>query len=144
MFGGEFTGQLQHSAPVKCHTGFQGQVFAQHKAHANRIGLVIGNTEVKDSAAGGGGFDRMPQGGHLVADSFDDDIGAVAGGQSAHPAVAGRTHRLVDSECRCVACAVDGIDPGDAPRAGRFGDVGEQQADGALADDRDVPAGQLR
>ena len=61
-----------------------------------------------------------------------------AAGQLAHPPVAGGAHRVVDPECRCEACAVDGIDPGDAPGAGRLGDVGEQQPDRALADDRDV------
>ena len=37
----------------------------------------------------------------------------------------------------------DGIDTGDPARAGRLGDVGKQQPDRALADDRDVPAGQI-
>ena len=40
--------------------------------------------------------------------------------------------------------AVDGVDTGDVRGAGRFGDVGEQQPDGALADNRDVPPGQVR
>lgn len=144
MFCGELAGGLQYAPPVKRHTGFQCQVVAQHGAHTNRVGVVVGNAEIEHGAAGGGGLDRMSQGGHLVTDSFDDDVGVVGCRQPAHPAVAGSAHRVVDSECRCEVFAVDGVDPGDAAGADRFGDVGKQQPDRALTDDRDVTPGQIR
>ncbi len=66
-----------------------------------------------------------------------------AGRELTHPTVAGGAYRVVDSERRCRASAVDRVDSGDARGAGRLGDVGEQQADRALADDGDVPPGQF-
>ena len=54
------------------------------------------------------------------------------------------SYRIVDAESCSDAFAVDGVDPGNAPGTGRLGDIGKQQPDRALADDRDVPPGQVR
>ena len=81
MFGGELAGQFQHPSPVKRHTGFQRQVVAQHEAHADRVGLVVGNAEIEHRPAERGGLDGVAQGRHLMADGLDDDVGAVGAGR---------------------------------------------------------------
>ena len=77
MFGGEFVGEFEHPWTIKRHTGFQREVAAQHGAHADRVAVVVGHAEVEHRAAGRSGFDRMAQGGHLMADGFDHDVRPV-------------------------------------------------------------------
>ena len=144
MLAGELVGGTQHRATVQCHTGFQGQVVAQHRAHADRVAVVVGHTEVEDGAAERGRFDRMAERGDLVADGLDDDVRPVVWVQVAHPAVACRADHGVDAELLGDAVAVDRVDAGDMARAQSLCRIGEQQPDRALPDDGDVAALECR
>jgi hypothetical protein len=65
--------------------------------HTDRIAVVVGYTEVEHRAGEGGGLDGVLQGGHLMPDRFDDDVGLVDASRR-DPAVAGGAHGLVDPE----------------------------------------------
>jgi hypothetical protein len=49
-------------------------------------------------------------------------------------------HDLIHAEQRSQVIAIDDIHPSDALSAGRFEDMREQDADGALTDDGDIRA----
>ena len=134
---------LEHPPPVQRHTGFQGQVVAQHRAHADRVAVVVGHTEVEHRAAERRRLDRVAERRDLMPDRLDHDVGLVVRRQVAHPPVAGGAHHGVDAERRADVVAVDRVDAGDVCGARGLGDIGEQQADRALADDRDVSTGQV-
>ena len=78
-----------------------------------------------------------------MAHRFDDDVGLGVRRQVTNPPVAGCAHHGVHAEGRADVGAVDRIDAGDLCRTRHLGDVGEQQPDRSLTEDRHVPPGQV-
>lgn len=98
MLADELVGGTEDSASIERHTRLEGQVVAQHRAHADRIAVVVGYSEIEDRPAHRRGIDRVTKGGDLMADGLDHDIRPIAGLQTAHPPVAGGAHDRVDPE----------------------------------------------
>ena len=144
MLAGELVGGGQHPPTLQCHTGFQRQVVAQHRPHADRVAVVVCDTEIEDRPTECRRFDRVAECRDLMADGLDDDVRPIVAFQLAHPPVAGGPDDRVDAELLGDGVAVDGVDSGDATGTRSLCRIGEQQPDRPLPDHGDVQTLELR
>src|ERR1700730_13627228 len=110
VLAGERVSTLKHSTSIKRHTGFERQVVAKYRAHADRVTVVIGDPEIEHRAAERSRLNRVAQCRDLMAHRFYHDVRPVIWRQVTHPSVAGGTDNGVDAEILAEDIAIDWVD----------------------------------